>query len=643
MSKRHIYIDILQCAKIIEVGIGGILLPSFSTLIRGNQTGKIFPSIFKAVTIAVSVFVFFFSENNAAAHIQTLSSSGTPLRWAMPNQYPIFYTNWSNTSGLSYNSVFNLFTQALQRWKYSTQNNSIQFDYWQGNNKGTPTTTDYDGKSSVFFSSASSEKLGNGTLCVTIVWSTSGAILESDVEFNDDLYTFTTNPTDTSVNANGRVFLQNVATHEFGHAFGLAHSAVLQSSMVFRENRAQNRPSCDDLSGISQIYPTSNFAALKGRISGTILNGSTAVYGAHVLAISRSRGVVLASSITDSSGRVVLDNLEPEEYFLFVEPFQASSPISSLCGGSSSGCYFGSVNSNQVCTGSPFKRKFVESSPGVPQVYNITSGSNITFGSIDVGCSDLTGTTTSSTIGSAPILLNNVNGTEAVATRIAVSGAMSTNQFYKLQNISGNLKVHVMSYSIYSPFDPSITLLDSSGNEITTAQVNLNRFTNDTSYINYDAAVSANNLALGDYYIRVTNNSLPLTSRYPAGSVSGQIDTVRYYLLNVLLNKATPTLTFADNARCESSDNFTSFEDHGPPADVAPTSSASSSSSTTQTKKIGGCGMIENHSKNDSNNSALEIFCNSLFSIWGVFGILFMLRMIQKSKVLLSFSLKKIR
>jgi len=584
--------------------------------------------LFKALKIFIGFSFFVFGISHLAyAHVFFATSSGNALYWASPSA-PTFYANYLNNSGLSYAQVFTAFTNALNRWKYAGSG-SVGFDYWQGSNSATPTAWGYDKRNAIFFSSKSSQKLGGSTLGVTyLYYYTNGQLAEADVEFNDDSFIFSTDVTQTSNSGDGKhVFIENVATHEFGHAFGLTHSASLQSSMVYIETRGQAKLSCDDIHAIGALYPSSSFTTGRGTISGSVANGSSAIFGAHVLAISKTRGTVVSSAISQSNGNYTIPNLEPGSYYLMVEPFQMSQPITALCGGNASGCYYGTVNSHTACSGAPFKRAFIETSTGVSQSIAVNANQTTSVASYNISCSNMAGGTPSSTDLDAPTLLSNNSGGSVSFAGNYVMGGAGTQHFFKLLNVSGKISVKVLSYSLYSSFDPSVNLLDSFLNA-TNETVSNNVFTNSSNYTNYDASATLADAGLGTYYIRVKNDASLASSTYPVGS--SQIDSVKFYLLIVTINDATsflpsndsPTLT--NNARCEAPDSFTAFSDHGTPSETSSASSPSSESSsgggttTTETESsiAIGCGTIHNH------NGPKPPFQNMLFSSW---GMLFML------------------
>src|SRR6185295_13917501 len=123
--------------------------------------------------------------------------------------------------------------------------------------------------------------------------------------------------------------------------------AGLQSTMLFMESPEQAHLGCDEQIGIHSIYPSGDSGS-RGWLTGVVTGPSgQPLFGAHVLAVSRTRGAVLASGITDRSGRYSISGLEPGPYYVIAEPY--------LAGASALPSYYGSMNAD-VCGGGPFRR-----------------------------------------------------------------------------------------------------------------------------------------------------------------------------------------------------------------------------------------------------------------------------------------------
>ncbi len=104
-----------------------------------------------------------------------------------------------------------------------------------------------------FFRNASS---GNAIATTYSWWDNNGDLLDSDIVFWDASFTFFSG-TSGCGGTNG-AYIEDIATHEFGHALGLGHSDIAGATMF------PSYPLCsqqfrtlaqDDLNGVRALYP----------------------------------------------------------------------------------------------------------------------------------------------------------------------------------------------------------------------------------------------------------------------------------------------------------------------------------------------------------------------------------------------------
>ena len=162
----------------------------------------------------------------------------------------------------------------------------------------------------------------------------SGELMEADIFFNSSF--------DWSTAAGGdaaRFDLESIALHEIGHFLGLGHSAlgeteirpeggrrVLGSAAVMfpiaygRGSVAGRVLEPDDIAGMSDLYPASNFEKSTGGVHGKVRQGNVPVFGAHVVAFSTRTHALVGAFTLGQEGEFQILGLTPGPYVLRVEP-----------------------------------------------------------------------------------------------------------------------------------------------------------------------------------------------------------------------------------------------------------------------------------------------------------------------------------
>ncbi|MGK5083738.1 carboxypeptidase regulatory-like domain-containing protein, partial [Bdellovibrionota bacterium FG-1] len=429
--------------------------------------------------------------------------------------------------------------------------------------------------------------LSPNVLGLTQVWynTDTGEIMETDVVLNDVDFKFTTNPQDTSgfgtstssfSSGKNNVFIENVLSHEFGHAYGLSHSGGLQSTMLYMESPEQAHLSCDEQIAIHALYPDTH-AGNRGAITGQVVSDAgKGVLGAHVLAISRQRGTVLATGLTDSSGHFQINALEPGDYFLMVEPYFAGS--------SALPSYYSAMTA-AVCSGSLDFGRTLLTDPASLQLSSIEvkEGSTANVPKFVAHCSSAGGAAITAISGTdsinhasmatlAPAIYDSARNSRGFGLADRLNG--SNPSYYRLQKVSGHLEVHALSYSLYSPIHPQLELLDINGKTIAAAKSVASVYSGDSGFTNFDGALTADALEAGDYFLKITASTLDST-RYPAGPVA--LDTVPFVVVTGSVNESPPPLAtdLSLNARCRMDEAFASYSSPGgdPPRQATSTNS----------------------------------------------------------------------
>jgi hypothetical protein len=177
----------------------------------------------------------------AADHVRAYVIGGP--KWTT-SQVP-YYINPSNAD-VTPDAVIAALDQAATGWT-AQSGASIRLQL-AGTTSGS--TIQNNGKNEVFFSNES-----NGSVAASCYYTYSGStILDADIKFYDGGFRFYTG---TSGCASG-LYLEDVATHEFGHFIGIGHSPVITATMYASINGCTQAPrtlDADDIAAALALYP----------------------------------------------------------------------------------------------------------------------------------------------------------------------------------------------------------------------------------------------------------------------------------------------------------------------------------------------------------------------------------------------------
>lgn len=495
----------------------------------------------------------------ALSYTLTEVSKGHLVRWSNGQKF-LVAGNPENGIGIHPAYFRKTVIQALQQWKQATQG-VFDFEYWQGTDRRHyPPAQKVDGLNVIHFASQSGQRPDPNIIGHTQVWynASTGAILEADIILNDVNYELTDNPNHTSSrnrNERPKVFLDNIVTHEMGHAIGLSHSSSINSSMLYVEFLEQFKLGCDDLAAAKHLYPSNRDRT--GKLEGIILGPDRIpLSGAVVTAISSQRGIPIASVHTNLNGKFIFGALDPGSYSLMVDSYigtPASIP-SHL-----------QTRHSRICWNNQFPKNFVTEHDQITlRKIEVKSGLIQDIGHHSIRCDSVV---------AVPTFIQQ-NAPKQFVDR-ADAGSVRTYTF----QANGPFRVTAVAHLLLSPVKVELSIADSTGSILTPRR-------NDTLYRS----------KVSDY--QLNDNSVSATAFGPI-TVTARVSSIEKHLF------PTPAVTpgtepifvihFHDesqarngkfiplNARCSSNQVFPEYR--SPPGHPI-----RNASQTTISDQIGFCG-----------------------------------------------------
>jgi hypothetical protein len=218
-----------------------------------------------------------------------------------PNVPVKYYINTANTSGMNPATVVSDIQAGGNAW--ATQASSGATLSYQGTTSD-PCTFAYDQKNHVCFRVDS-----GGWIAYTQIYTFTGqtAILDADMIVNTTYPLFTDDQ-----QCNGGYSIKNTVTHEFGHLFGLGHSADPTATMYPTANACETSKevlSADDIAGILSLYPTAGPPPPAAPVL-TSVSPSSGAQGTTVpVTLSGSNFVISGTSPNISGSGVTFSNI----------------------------------------------------------------------------------------------------------------------------------------------------------------------------------------------------------------------------------------------------------------------------------------------------------------------------------------------
>jgi hypothetical protein len=164
-------------------------------------------------------------------------------RW-MQNPVP-YYVNATNLDGLPATMVVSAVRAGADAWM---QQSTAAFAFLYAGPSGQTTNTN-DATNLVLFRNATSGQ----AIATTYSWFSGSSLIDTDIVFWDGSFQFFAGTSGCSAG----FYIEDIATHEFGHALGLDHSALTSATMypsVSYCSTANRTLDPDDQAGVLAIY-----------------------------------------------------------------------------------------------------------------------------------------------------------------------------------------------------------------------------------------------------------------------------------------------------------------------------------------------------------------------------------------------------
>lgn len=176
-----------------------------------------------------------------------------------------------------------------------------------------------DGQNSLSFEDSEETRsvVGSAIAITGVITRYDGSIVDTDIYFSPS-YTFST------TRFVGSIDLQEIATHELGHALGAQHSNLFSSTMfpfADFEQTFRRQLSDDDIAFVCSVYPLAPPNSAFGTISGKVtFDTGGPVRGAAVVAVDADRGVIVSAITRLGDGQYTMAGLPPGNYHIHAEP-----------------------------------------------------------------------------------------------------------------------------------------------------------------------------------------------------------------------------------------------------------------------------------------------------------------------------------
>ncbi len=360
--------------------------------------------------------------------------------------------------------------------------------------------------------------ISTGVFAVTITTfdTTTGRIVDADMELNDRDFTWDTLGSTATQGIVGRSMIENVVTHEIGHIVGLDHSQVSASTMYFASSPGLIEQTVIDRDTRAPLIRDYTNAAVTdaslGIVQGQITTSGSPAFGVEVVLINYATGRVIMGGISEgtagpfAAGSYQIVNVPPGVYMALATPVTRAN--------------LGGYYSTAFTSFYPVLRGINVGTIGAPTVVKVGPGQTVS--SVDLALP---------TASQNPLEPDGGSGTSSAilsgqATVSSISPSSDEDWYSFTTTQAGQTAtIRVVADGFGSTLNPTLTLFDSNGTTILVSpnfghpvyqaganDIDANAF--DLNGANFDAEITHTFTGTGTYFFKVQSRVAATTGRY---------------------------------------------------------------------------------------------------------------------------------
>ncbi|MCC7509699.1 MAG: matrixin family metalloprotease [Planctomycetes bacterium] len=360
--------------------------------------------------------------------------------------------------------------------------------------------------------------ISTGVFAVTITTfdTTTGRIVDADMQLNDRDFTWNTLGATATQGIVGRSMIENVVTHEIGHIVGLDHSQVSASTMYFASSPGLIEQTVIDRDTRAPIINDYTNAAVTdaslGIVQGQVTTSGSPAFGVEVLLINFATGRVVMGGISEGSagpfaaGSYQIANVPPGVYLALATPVTRAN--------------LGGYYSTAFTSFYPILRGINVGTLGAPTLVKVGPGQTVSSVDLALPSASQNPLEPDGGSGTASAILSGQAGVSSISPS-------SDEDWYSFTTTQAGqtATIRVIADGFGSSLNPTLTLYDSNGSTILVSpnfghpayQASANDIDADAFDLNganFDAEVTHTFSGTGTYFFKVQSRVAATTGRY---------------------------------------------------------------------------------------------------------------------------------